>query len=150
MASCSGFTERHSFRPHPRLTSEGEAQGDGPAQCLSIPPGRNGRIRCCFNTFQSQRSWQCPMAETAKMAFRCLLVRRGSKNIQSGDSQLINVSHLFVVRLICPLCHFLKNLKYPPPPPGAPSALSGHLLQWSESVRAHYPQAARTSWAFHE
>lgn len=26
------------FGPHPRLTSEVEAQGAGPAQCLSIPP----------------------------------------------------------------------------------------------------------------
>lgn len=155
----NGFLQRlhraSFFSPSSQADIRGGSPGSRPGSVFIYPPGRNGRIGCCFNTFKSQISRQCPMAEKAETAkgggengaFRCLLVRRESKNIQSGDSLIINAPHLFVFRLICRLCHFLKNLKYPP---AASSVLSGHLLQWSDSVRARRPQAAGTQWAFHE
>lgn len=48
-----------------------------------------------------------------------------SENIQSSDRLIIIAQGLFVLRVICPLCHFPKNLKYPLPP----SALVGSLLK---------------------
>ena len=38
-----------------------------------------------------------------------------SENIQSSDRLIIIAQGLFVLRVICPLCHFPKNLKYPCP-----------------------------------
>lgn len=39
----------------------------------------------------------------------------GRGGIQSSDRLIINALGLFVLRVICPLCHFPKNLKYPCP-----------------------------------
>lgn len=56
-------------------------------------------------------------SENRLSSFTLLLQYEGgkSKNIQSSDSLIINAPDLFVLRVICPLCHFPKNLKYPCP-----------------------------------
>lgn len=118
----NGFLQRlhraSFFSPSSRPDIRGGSPGSRPGPVFIYPPDRNGRIGCCFNTFQSQisRSVQwLKRLRRRRAAFHRLLVRRESKNIQSGDSQIINAPHLFVFRLICLLCHFLKNLKYSPP-----------------------------------
>lgn len=55
-------------------------------------------------------------SENRLSSFALLLQYEGkSKNIQSSDSLIINALDLFVLRVICPLCRFPKNLKYPCP-----------------------------------
>ncbi len=62
-----------------------------------------------------------------------LTVQGESENIQSSDRLIINALGLFVLRVICPLCHFPETLKYPCPSLGpcfnSPAQLESIILR---------------------
>lgn len=135
----NGFLQRlhraSFFSPSSQADIRGGSPGSRPGSLFIYPPGRNGRIGCCFNTLKSQISRQCPVAETAETAagksqrsaaFSCD-ARAKTSSLATASSLMLRIclsSDLFA--------YFAISSRILNTPLAASSVLSGHLLQWSD------------------
>lgn len=128
----NGFLQRlhraSFFSPSSPADIRGGSPGSRTGPVFIYPPSRNGRIRCCFNTFQSQISLQRPMVEKAETtkgsvptAFSCD-VRAKTSSPATARSLMLHIclsSDLFASFAISSR---ILNTHHPQPVPLRPSA----------------------------